>query len=272
MIGGLQRRPLQPYQQEQEREEERRCGDDGERGESAPGSGCGRHGPLLPVVNCFTPVHCPADRLGATAVADLGGRQMPHPGHVCRPAARGSDGYALCIGAGRNAHRKAGFRQPGGTLPGPRGPDRARCHLHPGRLGRGAGRAGAQLARGGPAGRPAAARGQILRAGLALAARHRLRGLRAVAAERGRVRRHRRAARGRPPAQVAGPGGHLRGPVLPDVHGDLRHGPQPVPAAAGHHGHGHAAHGRPRAGRPRRTDHRRSAASSWSSRAPAGSS
>ena len=36
---------------------------------------------------------------------------------------RGSDGYALCIGAGGQAQGAAGFRQPGRARPGPRGPD-----------------------------------------------------------------------------------------------------------------------------------------------------
>ena len=39
VIGGLKRRPLQPHQDEQEREDERRRGYDGERCESAPGNG-----------------------------------------------------------------------------------------------------------------------------------------------------------------------------------------------------------------------------------------
>jgi hypothetical protein len=38
MIDGLERRPLQPYQQEKEREKERRRGDDGKRYQSSPGS------------------------------------------------------------------------------------------------------------------------------------------------------------------------------------------------------------------------------------------
>ena len=45
VIGRLQRRPPQPYQEKQEREEESRRGDDDKRDESAPGSGGNRHGP-----------------------------------------------------------------------------------------------------------------------------------------------------------------------------------------------------------------------------------
>jgi hypothetical protein len=39
VIGRLERRPLQPYQDKQEREDERRRGYDGERRDSAPGCG-----------------------------------------------------------------------------------------------------------------------------------------------------------------------------------------------------------------------------------------
>ena len=151
VIGGLERRPLQPYQEQQEREEQRRCGDDGERRESAPGSGSRGHGPRLPIMSGFT-------RMAGSWPSGDRGRPVPvrHQlvpvRHQSVPRARGpsrlparrrgSDGYALCIGAEGNAHGTAGFRQPRRTLPGPRGPDRARCHLHPDRLGGGAGRAG----------------------------------------------------------------------------------------------------------------------------------
>jgi hypothetical protein len=39
VIGRLERRPLQSYQDKQEREDECRRGYDGKRGESTPGSG-----------------------------------------------------------------------------------------------------------------------------------------------------------------------------------------------------------------------------------------
>ncbi len=169
---------------------------------------------------------------------------------------RGRDGYDLSIGDACDPEGQACFRQSGRAFPRSGGPGGARSHLHPGRRGRRAGRAGPEFARGGPVGCLAVARGQVVRAGSAVAARHRLRGLLTMAAERGGVRRHRRTARRRTEAQVAGPFGHLRRPGLPDVRGDLRHGEQPAPAAAGHDRHGHAAPGRPLAGGHRRAGRR----------------
>ena len=58
VIGRLERRPPQPYQEKQEREEESRRGDDDKRDESAPGSGGTDMGPSLPAANCFTPIQC----------------------------------------------------------------------------------------------------------------------------------------------------------------------------------------------------------------------
>ncbi len=103
----------------------------------------------------------------------------------------GSDKYAINSYDGRDRKGQAGFQKPGGTRAGQSRPNRPRCHLHPGRLGRVAGRARPQFAGGGPARCSANAGGQALRAGIALAARHRLRGLCTLATWRSGVRRHR---------------------------------------------------------------------------------